>query len=57
MLSRGTQNGKRVQSNMGAKNHATVMPDGMFSFQIEKCVVYVELLSVAQPTRITPSTP
>ncbi|EIM92143.1 methylmalonate-semialdehyde dehydrogenase [Stereum hirsutum FP-91666 SS1] len=24
---RGTQNGKRVQSNMGAKNHATVMPD------------------------------
>ncbi|KAF5356174.1 hypothetical protein D9756_004092 [Leucocoprinus leucothites] len=24
---RGTQNGKRVQSNMGAKNHAIVMPD------------------------------
>ncbi|KAI3621921.1 methylmalonate-semialdehyde dehydrogenase [Moniliophthora roreri] len=24
---RGTQNGKRVQSNMGAKNHAVVMPD------------------------------
>mmetsp|Transcript_26327 Transcript_26327/g.36702 ORF Transcript_26327/g.36702 Transcript_26327/m.36702 type:complete len:523 (-) Transcript_26327:216-1784(-) len=24
---RGTKNGKRVQSNMGAKNHGTVMPD------------------------------
>jgi len=24
---RGTKNGKRVQSNMAAKNHATVMPD------------------------------
>lgn len=24
---RGTQNGKRVQSNMAAKNHATIMPD------------------------------
>jgi malonate-semialdehyde dehydrogenase (acetylating)/methylmalonate-semialdehyde dehydrogenase len=24
---RGTANGKRVQSNLGAKNHATVMPD------------------------------
>ncbi|KAK7059137.1 hypothetical protein VNI00_001763 [Paramarasmius palmivorus] len=24
---RGTQNGKRVQSNMGAKNHAVIMPD------------------------------
>ncbi|KAK0208171.1 methylmalonate-semialdehyde dehydrogenase [Desarmillaria ectypa] len=24
---RGTQNGKRVQANMGAKNHAIVMPD------------------------------
>ena len=25
--SRGTANGKRVQSNMGAKNHATILPD------------------------------
>mmetsp|Transcript_24351 Transcript_24351/g.36537 ORF Transcript_24351/g.36537 Transcript_24351/m.36537 type:complete len:513 (+) Transcript_24351:54-1592(+) len=25
--SRGTKNGKRVQSNMGAKNHGTIMPD------------------------------
>jgi len=25
--SRGTENGKRVQSNMGAKNHATILPD------------------------------
>ncbi|ETW86946.1 hypothetical protein HETIRDRAFT_305451 [Heterobasidion irregulare TC 32-1] len=24
---RGTQNGKRVQANMGAKNHAVIMPD------------------------------
>lgn len=24
---RGTKNGKRVQSNMGAKNHGTIMPD------------------------------
>ena len=23
----GTRNGKRVQSNMGAKNHATILPD------------------------------
>jgi malonate-semialdehyde dehydrogenase (acetylating)/methylmalonate-semialdehyde dehydrogenase len=25
--SRGTKNGKRVQSNMGAKNHAIILPD------------------------------
>ncbi len=25
--SRGSKNGKRVQSNLGAKNHATIMPD------------------------------
>merc|ERR1719367_1605133 len=24
---RGSQNGKRVQSNMGAKNHGVIMPD------------------------------
>ena len=24
---RGCENGKRVQSNMGAKNHAVIMPD------------------------------
>jgi malonate-semialdehyde dehydrogenase (acetylating)/methylmalonate-semialdehyde dehydrogenase len=24
---RGTKNGKRVQSNLGAKNHATILPD------------------------------
>jgi malonate-semialdehyde dehydrogenase (acetylating) / methylmalonate-semialdehyde dehydrogenase len=24
---RGTKNGKRVQANLGAKNHATIMPD------------------------------
>ncbi|KAI0036634.1 methylmalonate-semialdehyde dehydrogenase [Vararia minispora EC-137] len=27
IYNRGTQNGKRVQSNMGAKNHAVIMPD------------------------------
>jgi len=27
IYNRGTQNGKRVQSNMGAKNHAILMPD------------------------------
>jgi len=27
IFSRGTKNGKRVQSNMAAKNHATIMPD------------------------------
>ncbi len=26
---RGTRNGKRVQSNMAAKNHATIMPDAV----------------------------
>ena len=28
MMNRGTANGKRVQANMGAKNHAVIMPDG-----------------------------
>lgn len=27
IFDRGTRNGKRVQSNLGAKNHATIMPD------------------------------
>ncbi|KAJ4499486.1 methylmalonate-semialdehyde dehydrogenase [Lentinula lateritia] len=27
IYNRGTQNGKRVQANMGAKNHAVIMPD------------------------------
>lgn len=27
IFARGTANGKRVQSNLGAKNHATIMPD------------------------------
>jgi malonate-semialdehyde dehydrogenase (acetylating)/methylmalonate-semialdehyde dehydrogenase len=27
IYSRGTSNGKRVQSNMGAKNHAVILPD------------------------------
>jgi malonate-semialdehyde dehydrogenase (acetylating)/methylmalonate-semialdehyde dehydrogenase len=35
---RGTQNGKRVQSNMGAKNHALIMPDGKLSSQSHLCM-------------------
>lgn len=27
IFDRGTKNGKRVQSNLGAKNHCTIMPD------------------------------
>jgi len=27
IYTRGTANGKRVQSNMGAKNHGIIMPD------------------------------
>jgi len=27
IFDRGTKNGKRVQSNLGAKNHATILPD------------------------------
>ena len=27
IFDRGTKNGKRVQANLGAKNHATIMPD------------------------------
>lgn len=28
MLARGRATGKRVQANLGAKNHAVIMPDG-----------------------------
>jgi malonate-semialdehyde dehydrogenase (acetylating)/methylmalonate-semialdehyde dehydrogenase len=28
-LFRGILNGKRVQANLGAKNHAVIMPDGI----------------------------
>lgn len=27
IFARGTSNGKRVQANLGAKNHATILPD------------------------------
>ena len=27
IFSRGTMNGKRVQANLGAKNHGVIMPD------------------------------
>lgn len=29
IYNRGTKNGKRVQANLGAKNHAVIMPDGI----------------------------
>ncbi|KAF8807731.1 methylmalonate-semialdehyde dehydrogenase [Phlegmacium glaucopus] len=35
---RGTQNGKRVQANMGAKNHAILMPDANKNFAINSIV-------------------
>jgi malonate-semialdehyde dehydrogenase (acetylating)/methylmalonate-semialdehyde dehydrogenase len=31
---RGTKNGKRVQANLGAKNHAVLMPDGNLYFLV-----------------------
>jgi len=31
---RATPLGKRVQANLGAKNHAVIMPDGQSSLQI-----------------------
>lgn len=31
---RGTQNGKRVQANLGAKNHAIIMPDANKNFTL-----------------------
>lgn len=27
VFERGTRNGKRVQANLGAKNHAAILPD------------------------------
>lgn len=38
VYTRGAQNGKRVQSNLGAKNHAIVMPDAEKSNTIEQLV-------------------
>jgi len=35
---RGTKNGKRVQSNMAAKNHATIMPDAEKEKTIDQLV-------------------
>lgn len=35
---RGTKNGKRVQSNMAAKNHAVIMPDASRSKTIDQLV-------------------
>ncbi|KAF8203834.1 methylmalonate-semialdehyde dehydrogenase, partial [Pholiota molesta] len=33
IYNRGTSNGKRVQANLGAKNHAILMPDDVYSQQ------------------------
>lgn len=38
IYSRGGANGKRVQSNMGAKNHAVVLPDADKSASIDQLV-------------------
>lgn len=38
IFNRGTQNGKRVQSNMGAKNHAVLMPDANKNLAINSIV-------------------
>lgn len=35
---RGTKNGKRVQSNMGAKNHAVLMPDANKNLALDSIV-------------------
>ncbi|KAK7468736.1 hypothetical protein VKT23_003239 [Stygiomarasmius scandens] len=35
---RGTKNGKRVQANMGAKNHAVIMPDANKNFALNSIV-------------------
>jgi malonate-semialdehyde dehydrogenase (acetylating)/methylmalonate-semialdehyde dehydrogenase len=35
---RGTSHNKRVQSNMGAKNHAVIMPDAPFNHTVRALV-------------------
>ncbi|KIJ21889.1 methylmalonate-semialdehyde dehydrogenase [Paxillus involutus ATCC 200175] len=35
---RGTKNGKRVQANMGAKNHAVLMPDANKNFALNSII-------------------
>ncbi|QRW26300.1 aldehyde dehydrogenase family protein [Rhizoctonia solani] len=43
IFERGTMNGKRVQSNLGAKNHGVILPDGMgvviFPFRVSKSLL------------------
>lgn len=38
IFDRGTRNNKRVQSNMGAKNHAVVLPDANRDFTVKQLV-------------------
>jgi len=38
IFARGTANGKRVQSNLGAKNHAVVLPDADFNHVVQSLV-------------------
>ena len=38
---RARQSGKRVQCNMGAKNHAVIMPDGKFSIDMIVLLTYL----------------
>ena len=39
-ITRARQSGKRVQCNMGAKNHAVIMPDGGFFVDIVVSLAY-----------------
>jgi len=36
IFNRGSANGKRVQSNMGAKNHGVIMPDANKEYTINQ---------------------
>ena len=38
IFTRGTANGKRVQSNMGAKNHGVIMPDANKEYTINQLI-------------------
>lgn len=38
IYNRGSNNGKRVQSNMGAKNHGVIMPDANKEYTINQLV-------------------
>jgi hypothetical protein len=47
---RGSKNGKRVQSNMGAKNHGVIMPDANKESTINQVRIIFGLFLVALST-------